>query len=71
MELIAKGNTAEIYEFGNNLICKLFYPNYPKDYIKHEFYNATVVRKLGIRTPKAYKLIIVNGRDGIVYDQIM
>lgn len=71
MELIAKGNTAEIYEFGNNLICKLFYPKYPKDYIRHEFYNATVVRKLGIRTPKAYKLIIVNGRDGIVYDQIM
>ena len=71
MKLIAKGNTAEIYEYGNNLVCKLFYPEYPMPYIKHEFYNATVVEKLGIKTPKAHKLIAAEGRDGIVYDQIL
>lgn len=71
MKRIAQGNTAEIYEYGENLICKLFYPDYPSDYIKHEFYNATVAGKLGIRTPTAHKLIVDNGREGIVYDRII
>lgn len=71
MKLITQGNTAEIYEYGKDLICKLFYPGYPKDYIEHEFYNATVAWKLGIRTPKAHAVIADNGRTGIVYDRII
>lgn len=70
MKLIAKGNTAEIYEYGENLICKMFYPEYPMDYIKHEFDNANAVVKMGIRTPKAYKLIFQDERKGILYDRI-
>jgi len=71
MKLIAQGNTAEIYQYGENLIYKLFYPGYPTDYIKHEYHNAMLARELGIRTPKTYGLIIENGRDGIVYDRIV
>ena len=71
MKLIAKGNTAEIYEYGDNLICKLFYPQYQTDYIEHEFHNATMAWKLGIRTPKAHRIIVEGGRQGIIYDQIV
>ena len=71
MELIANGNTAEIYTYGKNMICKLFYFGYPKEYIKHEFNNARLISKLGIITPKAYELIVVNGREGILYDRII
>ena len=71
MKLIAKGNTAEIYEYGDNLICKLFYPKYPTDYIEHEFHNATMALELGIRTPKAHGLITQGERQGIIYDQIV
>lgn len=71
MKWIAQGNTAEIYEYSENLICKLFYSGYPSDYVKHEFYNATVAEKLGIRTPKAYEIIVDNEREGIVYDKIV
>ena len=71
MRLIAKGNTAEIYEYGDNLICKLFYPQYQTDYIEHEFHNATMAWKLGIRTPKAHRIIVEGGRQGIIYDQIV
>ena len=71
MKLIATGNTAEIYEYGDNLICKLFFPNYPKEYAEHEFNNATMAWNLGIRTPKAHKLIQEDGRQGIVYDRII
>ena len=70
MKLIAKGNTAEIYEYGNNLVCKLFYPHYPAEYIEHEFRNAAMAWTLGIRTPRAHKLVMEGDRQGIVYDRI-
>ena len=63
MKLIAKGNTAEVYEYGDNLICKLVYPQYPTASIEHEFYNATMVWKLGIRTPKAHRIITEGQRQ--------
>lgn len=70
MKFIAKGNTAEIYAYGENLICKLFYPQYPAKYIEHEFHNASMAWRLGIRTPKAHRLIVEGDRLGIVYEQI-
>ena len=71
MKLIAEGNTAEIYEYGDNLVCKLFYSQYPTDYIEHEFQNATMAWKLGIRTPKAHRIIREGQRQGIIYDRIV
>ena len=70
MKLLAKGNTAEIYEYGDNLVCKMFYPNYPAEYIEHEFTNANLVWKLGIRTPKAHEIIKEDNRQGIVFDRV-
>ncbi len=71
MDLLTKGNTAEIYKFGEKRICKLFYPGYPKDYIKHEFQNANMSKALGINTPTAYEVILYDGREGIVYERII
>ena len=71
MKLISKGNTAEIFENGDNLVCKLFYSGYPKLYIEHELDNAKAVFQLGLKTPRAYNLICVDGRDGIVYDKVI
>ena len=70
MRRIAIGNTAEIYGYGEKRICKLFYSGYPSEFVQHELRNAIMAEKLGIRTPKAYKIIIDNGREGIVYDRI-
>ena len=71
MKLITQGNTAEIYEYSHNQVCKLFYPEYPKEYVEHEFHNAALVAKAGINTPKAYEIITVQGRFGIIYDRII
>lgn len=70
MELIAKGNTAQIIAQNDDLICKLFNSGYPKIYIEHEFNNANTVFRLGINTPRAHKRICLDGRDGIVYDRV-
>ena len=53
------------------MICKLFYPQYPTKIIEHEFCNATMAWKLGIRTPKANRLIMADERKGIIYDRIV
>lgn len=70
MKKITNGNTAEIYEYDENRICKLFNANYPNDYINHEFNNANILYELGIRTPKAYNMIVENERTGIIYERI-
>lgn len=43
MKVIAKGNTAEILEYNENQICKLFNWGHPKMYVEHEFDNAKKV----------------------------
>ena len=70
MKIIAEGNTAEIYEYGEQKICKLFFEGYPGEYIEHEFNNSSAANRLGIKTPKAYGLIEEKGRVGIIYDRV-
>lgn len=71
MKVIAKGNTAEILEYNENQICKLFNLGYPKMYVEHEFDNAKKVCQLGIKTPRPFELICEDGRDGIIYEKII
>ena len=70
MELIAKGNSAEIYKQNENKICKLFYKNYPKQLVEHEFNNAKIIYKLGINTPFAYDIVFIEERYGIIYEKV-
>ena len=46
MKLIAKGNSAEIYKQNENQICKLFYKNYSKQLVEHEFNNANLINNI-------------------------
>ena len=70
MELIAKGNSAEIYKQNENQICKLFYKNYPKQLVEHEFNNAKIIYQLGINTPFPYDIVFIEERYGIIYEKL-
>ena len=70
MKLIAKGNSAEIYKQNENQICKLFYKNYPKQLVEHEFNNAKIIYQLGINTPFAYDIVFIEERYGIIYEKL-
>ena len=67
---IAVGNTAGIFEWKKNRICKLFREGYPREYVQHEFDNAVAVYEAGIRTPRAFEIVCVEGRNGIIYERI-
>lgn len=70
MKLIDKGYTAEIYDYENNKICKLFKDNFPRFIVEHEFNNAKIFETTEIKVPKTYNIIELDNRTGIIYEKI-
>lgn len=70
MKLLDKGNTAEVIEYGNERVCKLFFEGYPHEYVSMEFQNAKEMYKNRIRSPKPFQMITIENRKGIIYEKI-
>lgn len=70
MKVLGIGNTAEVYEYGEEKVCKLFKEGYPKKYVKMEFQNAQILNKLALSAPKVYEIIEMYNRTGIIYEKI-
>lgn len=70
MNLLAKGNTAEVFDCGDGNVCKLFWKDYPVEAIQREFSNAKVINGTSLKTPKALELVEIDGRKGIIYQKI-
>lgn len=71
MKIIGGGNTAEVFEYEEEKVCKLFVAGYPKEYVELEYRNAKELYRLGICVPQPFELVEVSGRYGIVYDKIV
>lgn len=70
MKCLAKGRTAEVYEWNEDKILKLFNKNLSERIAKTEYENGILLNDLEVRVPKAYELKKINGRFGIVYERI-
>ncbi len=70
MELIGKGNTAEVFDVGEGKILKLFVPGYPREPVELEFSNARKMESFGLPVPACYEMTEVDGRYGIVYEKV-
>jgi hypothetical protein len=68
--MVGVGNTAEVFDFGDGKVCKLFRKGYPKESVEREFRNAKEVQRLGLPVPKVFELVETEGRTGIVYEKI-
>ena len=71
MKLIAKGNTAEVFEYGEDKVLKLFKPGYPVEQIQREFNNTVIMNRICVHTPKAFEIVEHAGRQGIVFQKII
>lgn len=71
MKKIGDGNTAEVYEYGNHQVCKLFKEDYPIECVKLEFENTKTMYELGIRVPRTFQIVEIEGRHGIIYEKII
>ncbi|MCD7997345.1 MAG: phosphotransferase [Clostridiales bacterium] len=70
MKLLGKGNTAEVFDYGNKRVCKLFYEGYPDKYVALEFRNSKEMYKNRIKIPKPFQMITIENRKGIIYERI-
>ncbi len=68
--MLGVGNTAEVFEYGEGKVCKLFFAGYPKEAVEREFRNAKEVEQMGLPVPKVFELVESEGRTGIVYEKI-
>lgn len=68
--LLAQGNTAEIYEYSDNTILKLYFEGIPASVCEQEFYITQNIHRLFGNCPKAYEVIRMEGRNGAVYERI-
>lgn len=66
-QLIGKGRTADVYEWGSNAVLKLFHEGKS---IGNEAYNARIIYELGIPSPEVIDVVEIDGRKGIVYERL-
>lgn len=67
---IAVGNTAEVFDYGNKKVCKLFFEGYPLEAINREYTNAKLMKSLGLHVPKCHEIIQYDHRSGIIYEKV-
>lgn len=70
MKLIGTGHTAEAYECEEGKVCKLFFEWNTSEAIERECHNAMIMHKFVQAVPRCYGIIEVEGRKGIVYDEV-
>lgn len=68
--IIGSGNTAQVYEWENGKVLKLFCQEYSDEAIENEYHNAMVVADLDFAKPKAHEIISCGKRRGILYDRV-
>ena len=67
---IGVGNTAEVYEWGNGRIIKLFNTNYPTAAVEREYMNARSIKNLNFWKAREHGIVTYGDRTGIVYDRL-
>ncbi|MFN2235837.1 MAG: phosphotransferase family protein [Anaerolineales bacterium] len=67
---IAEGRTAEIYEWQDNTILKLYHAWCPSNWVEYESKVAHAVVEAGIPTPVAGEIVEVNGRRGLIFERV-
>jgi aminoglycoside phosphotransferase (APT) family kinase protein len=66
----AVGRTAEIYAWQEGTILKLYRDWCPANWVEHEAHIAEVVTQAGLPVPRAFGMVEVNGRRGLVYERL-
>lgn len=67
---IARGRTADVYEWDDGHVLKLFHNWFELESIEYEQKIARAVHASGVKTPTVEKLIQVEGRNGLIYERV-
>lgn len=69
-KLIGEGKVAEVFEYGDGRVLKLYRAGEPKAQAVREAEVLAVIAKGGVRAPRAYGVEQVDGRWGVVMDRV-
>lgn len=70
-KLLGKGVTAEVYEWGQDRVIKLFFNKYSNDiWVNNEAKVGHIVHESGVISPAIYDTVEIDGRKGIIYQRI-
>jgi uncharacterized protein (TIGR02172 family) len=67
---LGRGRTAEVYEYGENEVLKLFLPGFSAEAVTREFELSSLAADSGLPVPKVLGRATHNGRSGIVYERV-
>ncbi len=68
--LVGKGNTADVYDIGDNKVLKLFHPSLNQYAVVKEWENSKLINSLNLPIVKSYDLITYGDRYGIILDKL-
>lgn len=69
-QIISKGNTADIYQWGEDKVIKIYHSDQPSYLCENEFkITEEISNEFGI-CPKPYELVYINGKIGAIYERI-
>lgn len=69
-KLIGKGKTAEVYEWGNDKVLKLYFKRYGYERAIYEAEIGNIIHASGLPSPEVFDIIDVNGRVGLILERI-
>jgi uncharacterized protein (TIGR02172 family) len=67
---VGKGRTANVYEYGDTKVVKLFNKDTNKYWIENEYLINQIANEFDCPTPIVYDLIELDGRSGIVFQKL-
>lgn len=69
-KLLGQGTSGQVYRYGNDTVVKLFFPEVPAENIGFEARITKHVNESGLPAAKVYDIIEIDGRKGIVYQDL-
>jgi thiamine kinase-like enzyme len=69
-KLIGKGRTADVFEWDESKVLKLFHKNYSEKYVQYEYNISKYLQEKLSFIPKVYDLVEYQERQGIVFEKI-
>lgn len=68
--LIARGNTSDVFRWGNDSVVKILRPGIPDEWARREAHTTQLVHAAGLPAPEVLDLTTVQGRPALVLERV-
>jgi len=71
LKLLAEGRTAQVFDWKDNTVLKLFFDWFPEEFIDLEYDRNIAIRDFPISAPKVLERVEIDGRQGIIFEKLL